>query len=140
MKEITAANQFAFIQRRNLHDNFLPTCQVARKNHARKEPTVFLKLEISRAFDSLAWPFLFEVLRAKGFRPKWLGWVSIPLKTASTKVVVNGIPGRSYVHARGLHQGDPISPLLIDGHQGGGGRVISLFMGVSPDAALVHLC
>lgn len=113
MKELVAANQSAFITGRNLHDNFLLVRQVARKIYARKEAGVFLKLDISRAFDSIAWPFLFDVLRNKGFGQKWLAWISILLKTSTTRVVVNGIPGRSFTHVKGLRQGDPISPLLF---------------------------
>lgn len=89
MRDLVAANQFAFILVKNLHDNFLLVWQVARKIHACKKPGVFLKLNICRAFDSLAWPFLFDVLRCKGFVHKWLAWISILLRTTTTKVVVN---------------------------------------------------
>ena len=37
----------------------------------------------------------------------------ILLSTASTKVLLNGHPGRRIIHARGLRQGDPISPMLF---------------------------
>lgn len=113
MKEIVTTNKSAFICGRHLLDNFLLVRQVARKLHARKEASVFLKLDISRAFDSISWPFLFEVLRRKGFGHKWCGWISILLRTTSTKVIVNGTPGHSSVHMQGLRQGDPISPLLL---------------------------
>ena len=99
MKDIVTANQSAFICGRHLHDNFLLVRQVARKIHARKEAGVFLKLDISRVFDSISWPFLFEVMRRKGFGQRWLAWISILLHTASTKVLVNGVPGRSFLLA-----------------------------------------
>jgi len=35
------------------------------------------------------------------------------LSSASTKVILNGSPGRRICHARGLRQGDPLSPLLF---------------------------
>ena len=54
MKDIVTANQSAFICGRHLHDNFLLVRQVARKLHARRASAVFLKLYISRAFDSLS--------------------------------------------------------------------------------------
>jgi hypothetical protein len=84
--------------------------QVARRIHTRRGKGAFLKLDISRAFDSLSWSFLFEVLRHLGFGTLFLKWVSILLSSASTKIVVNGVPGRRIVYARGLRQGDPTSP------------------------------
>jgi hypothetical protein len=62
MEELVIANQSAFIKGQNLHDNFMLVRQLARKINAKKETGVLIKLDISRAFDSLSWSFLFEVL------------------------------------------------------------------------------
>lgn len=113
MHEIVSINQSAFIKGQSIHDNFLLVRQVARKIHDSRRPGLFLKLDISRAFDSLSWAFLLEVLRARGFGSKWRLWVSTLLSMASTKIIVNGVPGRSIFHAKGLRQGDPVSPLLF---------------------------
>jgi hypothetical protein len=61
----------------------------------------------------VAWSFLLEVLEHVGFPAQWRDWLSVMLGTASTKVLVNGRPGRRIYHARGLRQGDPLSPLLF---------------------------
>lgn len=74
---------------------------------------MLLKIDIAKAFDSVAWPFLIKVLQHIGFSRRWTDWISILLSTASTRVLVNGRPGRRIAHARGLRQGDPISPMLF---------------------------
>ena len=48
-----------------------------------------------------------------GFSHRWIDWISLLLSSASTKIILNGMPGRRICHARGLRQGDPLSPLLF---------------------------
>lgn len=102
MHEVVSVNQSAFIKGQSIHDNYLLVRQVARKIHAAKVPGLFLKLDIARASDSLSWPYLVEVLRARGFGWRWISWVSSLLSTASTKIIVNGVPGRTIFHTKGL--------------------------------------
>jgi hypothetical protein len=70
-------------------------------------------LDISKAFDSINWPFMLEVMQALGFSVKWRDWIAALLGSASSKVLVNGQPTEGIRHARGLRQGDPLSPLLF---------------------------
>lgn len=74
---------------------------------------VLLKLDISKAFDSLHWSFVFDVLRRLGFGNRWIGWVGALLGTSSIRVLLNGVPGRIIAHRRGIRQGDPLSPMLF---------------------------
>jgi hypothetical protein len=60
-------NQSAFIKRRSILDNYKYVQGAAKLLWKRKIPKILLKLDISKAFDTVAWPFLLELMRAWGF-------------------------------------------------------------------------
>uniref|UniRef100_A0A8R7TQP3 Reverse transcriptase domain-containing protein n=1 Tax=Triticum urartu TaxID=4572 RepID=A0A8R7TQP3_TRIUA len=72
-----------------------------------------LKLDISKAFDSVHWPFLLEVLRKAGFGERWITWICGLLASSSTRIMINGMPGRPIYNTMGLRQGAPLSPMLF---------------------------
>jgi hypothetical protein len=78
---------------------------------------MLFKIKIVKAFDSVSWPFLLEVLEHLGFSKAWTNWILVLLSSASTKVMVNGIQGNKQIcHARGLRQWDLTSNTLPHGH------------------------
>jgi hypothetical protein len=47
------------------------------------------------------------------YGPKWIRLVESILHSASTSVLLNGVPRKKIVCKRGVRQGDPLSPLLF---------------------------
>ena len=113
LDRLVATNQSAFTRGRCIHDNFMLVQQTIKVLHHRKIASLFLKLDISKAFDSVAWAFLLEILEHLGFGAVWRTLTSNLLKSASTEVLLNGEPGEIVSHQRGLCQGDPLSPMLF---------------------------
>jgi hypothetical protein len=113
LPSIVSINQSAFVRGRNIHDNFIFVQQMVKALHKKKEAHVLLKLDISKAFNSVSWPFLLEVIEYVGFGKRWCDLISLLLSTTSTRILVNGEPGLPFIHKRGLRQGDPHSPMLF---------------------------
>ncbi|KAF8731380.1 hypothetical protein HU200_016438 [Digitaria exilis] len=87
-------NQSAFIKNRSIHDNFKLVELAAKALHRARKPSLLLKLDISKAFDTVDWCFLLQVLAAMG-------------------IILNGEHGNWIANMRGLGQGDPLSPMLF---------------------------
>jgi hypothetical protein len=67
MHELISPNQNAFIRGRSIHDNFKYIQRAAVLIRKRKISKLLLKLDIAKAFDTVAWSFLLDVMHAMGF-------------------------------------------------------------------------
>ena len=74
---------------------------------------MLLKIDIAKAFDTVSWEFLLELLRHLGLVVRWRDCIAALLFTTSTSVIINGKDTQRIRLPRGLHQGDPLSPLLF---------------------------
>jgi mannosylglycoprotein endo-beta-mannosidase len=71
MNDLISHSQSAFIKNRSIHDNFLFVRNYARRLHRTKTPALLFKLDIKKAFDSVRWDYLLELLQRLGFPTKF---------------------------------------------------------------------
>jgi hypothetical protein len=53
------------------------------------------------------------MMKALGFSDKWVSWIDSILSTATTSILLNGVPEKNLLCNRGVMQGDLMSPLLF---------------------------
>ena len=106
-------DQTGFIKGRSISENFVYATELVQLCHRRKIPTVVLKLDFAKAFDSVCWDSALKILSSRGFPQKWLTWMQQLFVSSHSAVVVNGCPGNWIRYRRGLRQGDALSPYLF---------------------------
>ncbi|CAL5404238.1 unnamed protein product [Camellia sinensis] len=114
MPMIISEVQSAFLGGRNILDGILIANEIVDGWRRSNRKGLVLKLDFEKAYDSINWEFLFDMLLKFGFGTRWVSWMKACVSTAKIFVLVNGSPTSEFCPQRGLHQGNPLSPFLFN--------------------------
>lgn len=70
--------------------------------HKCRLPWHILKVDFSKAFDRVDWDFLFDMLKARGFGDRWIGWIKCILFSSKASIMINGSPNGYVQYQSGL--------------------------------------
>nr|GEY59397.1 putative RNA-directed DNA polymerase, eukaryota, reverse transcriptase zinc-binding domain protein [Tanacetum cinerariifolium] len=107
----------------NVQSTFLPNRQIlddpfiineilARCKH-KNHQAMFFKVDFAKAYDSIIWDYLDDVLSAFGFGSRWRSWIRGSLNSGKGSILVNGSSTSEFQFHRGLIQGDPLAHFLF---------------------------
>nr|GEW81074.1 RNA-directed DNA polymerase, eukaryota, reverse transcriptase zinc-binding domain protein [Tanacetum cinerariifolium] len=77
---------------------------------------MIFKVDFEKAYDSVRWDFIDDILRRFGFGEKWCKWIQSCLNSSRGSVLVNGSPTKEFQFHKGLFNGIKLDSSLQISH------------------------
>ncbi|GKD65384.1 RNA-directed DNA polymerase, eukaryota [Tanacetum coccineum] len=104
IESIVSDTQSAFVAKRQILDGPFILNEVLHWCKRKNKKVMFFKVDFAKAYDSVRWDFLIDVLEAFGFGSTWCNWVRGTFCYAKGSILVNGSPSNEFQFHRGLKQ------------------------------------
>lgn len=106
--------QAGFIPGRKGADNTILAHELIRA-YSRKHISLrcMIKVDLQKAYDSVEWSYVLQIMEGLGFPHRFTQWVTACIQSVSYSILINGELVEPFLAAKGLRQGDPMSPFLF---------------------------
>ena len=105
--------QTGFIKGRLISENTRLVYDIMYYTEMKQLPGLLMLIDFEKAFDSLSWNFLYEVLDSFGYSSDFIRWIKLFNNDIIAYVLQCGYLSNKISIQRGCRQGDPISAYLF---------------------------
>ena len=105
-------DQKGFMQGKYLGENLRMIYDLIEYTEKEQLPGLLLLVDFEKAFDSISWVFISNVLDYLNFGPMFQKWIDVFYSQCCSCLSVNGSYSNWFNIFRGVRQGDPLSPYL----------------------------
>ena len=113
LPQFIGVDQRGFVKGRFIGDNVFELYSLIAQADLEQENGILLQLDIEKAFNSISWNYLFEVLNNCSFPSYFIDWVQTLYFKKEVHIINNGHLSDPIYPSNGLAQGDGLSPLLF---------------------------
>ncbi|KAI5083821.1 hypothetical protein GOP47_0003564 [Adiantum capillus-veneris] len=104
--------QYGFIPRRQIHDNIATVLFAIEYAKYTQQDVLMLQVDIAKAFDTIQWDFISQVMSKLGFGPKMRNIVYLFYLNAYAQCLLAGEATLPWNLGRSVRQGCPLSAFL----------------------------
>ncbi|GJU94103.1 RNA-directed DNA polymerase, eukaryota [Tanacetum coccineum] len=90
--DLVSDTQSAFVAGRQILDGPFILNEILHWCKRKKKHAMFFKVDFAKAYDSVRWDYLLDVLEAFGFGSIWCKWIRGTFSFAKASILVNGSP------------------------------------------------
>ena len=110
---IISSSQTAYVRDRSITDSVKLVQDIIHLLDLQKSPGLLLLADFQKAFDSINWKYVIDILERFNFGPTFVRWVEIIYTNISSCVTNNGRSSHYFGLHRGVRQGNPLSPYIF---------------------------
>lgn len=111
--KVIEPRQSAYVKKRYIGNNIRLVEDIIQYTDYENKGGCILFLDFQKAFDSVEWKFMFNVLKRFNFGETFIQWVKLLYKKPEASVKINGYLSDTFKLKRGVRQGCPVSALIF---------------------------
>ena len=113
LDKLISKDQTGFLSGRYIGENTRLIYDILHLTENLNIPGLLLIVDFEKAFDSISWKFIMNVLDFFNFGDSIKKWINVFNNDISSMVVQNGFLSDPFSVERGCRQGDPLSPYIF---------------------------